>query len=399
MSLTLPRVYSQDHLVWKGSGDGILSLKASYNYLRTSYELQMWCNYLWKKFIPPKFSMTVWRILQHRIPSDDILRSRGICIVSVCALCDNASVSETMDHLFVECVFAQQIWRWLSSLFRLKLPPLYYTSELWDWIVSRRFSPQLFNLWLTISCYAFYSIWKTRNRLRFEDEKPSFRQVQMDTMAHLHFFAKFCPGFVRYGMDRDILVDLGIPWQLGKAPKIIILSWRPPPIDWIKVNTNGLAKGNPGPAACGGVFRNYYGDFFGGFGLALGHQSSFFSKIMAVILAIEIAYNNGWLNLWLESDSLLVVQLLLSDSLLPPWTLHNRWLNCKNLISKMNFRWTHAFREVNSVADALANLDLFCDSLHWWSTYPSSLVACYCSAAIFCSLRAVSPVFMLLPAI
>lgn len=94
---------------------------------------------------------------------------------------------------------------------------------------------------------------------------------------------------------------------------------------------------------------------------------------MAVILAIEIAYDKVWRNLWLENDSLLVVKLLSSDSLLPPWTLHTRRLNCKNLILKMNFRRNYSFRKVNSIADALANLGLFNDSLQWWSSYPSSV--------------------------
>lgn len=49
--------------------------------------------------------------------------------------------------------------------------------------------------------------------------------------------------------DIDLLKDLGIAWNLGKAPYVMILHWRPPPIVWIKVNSDGLAKGNPGAAA------------------------------------------------------------------------------------------------------------------------------------------------------
>lgn len=53
---------------------------------------------------------------------------------------------------------------------------------------------------------------------------------------------------------------------------------------------------------------------------------------------MEIASEKRWHNIWLESDSLLVIHLLLKNSLRPPWLLQNRWLNCKLLISKMNFR-------------------------------------------------------------
>lgn len=124
---------------------------------------------------------------------------------------------------------------------------------------------------------------------------------------------------------------------------------------------------------CRSDFKKSDGDFFGGFGLALGHQSTFFLEIMVVILAVELAFARGWCNLWLESDSLLVIHLLLKDSLCPPWKLLNHWRNCKLLISKMNFRCSHCFRETNRVANVLANLALSCNALHWWSNYPFSI--------------------------
>lgn len=84
-----------------------------------------------------------------------------------------------------------------------------------------------------------------------------------------------------------------------KAPNILILTWHPPMVGWIKVNSNGLAKGN----------------------------------LRAVILAIELAYDHVLLNLWLESDSLLAPYLFLQGSAHPYWVLRNRWYNCRHLIS------------------------------------------------------------------
>ena len=60
-----------------------------------------------------------------------------------------------------------------------------------------------------------------------------------------------------------------------------------------KVNTDGLAKGNPRPAACGGIFRDASGIFLGGFGQFLGHHSSFYAELYAVILAIEFSFAKG----------------------------------------------------------------------------------------------------------
>jgi len=41
--------------------------------------------------------------------------------------------------------------------------------------------------------------------------------------------------------------------------------WDFPIVGWIKVNTKGVARGPPGPAACVGIFRVIRGEYIGGF--------------------------------------------------------------------------------------------------------------------------------------
>ncbi|KAL0294250.1 UNVERIFIED_CONTAM: putative mitochondrial protein [Sesamum calycinum] len=44
-----------------------------------------------------------------------------------------------------------------------------------------------------------------------------------------------------------------------KAPVIHSIQWQPPPPGWMKVNTDGCSRGQPGPSSCGGIFRNCRG--------------------------------------------------------------------------------------------------------------------------------------------
>lgn len=53
------------------------------------------------------------------------------------------------------------------------------------------------------------------------------------------------------------------------------------------------------------------------------------------MFSIEIAAKKGWKNLWLETESQLVV-IAFKDNLLVPWDLQNRWKNCLLLVSSMN---------------------------------------------------------------
>ncbi|CAN6546588.1 unnamed protein product [Malus baccata var. baccata] len=254
------------------------------------------------------------------------------------------------------CDFAQCAWRWLATQFGTIIQPTGSLSDLWLDFLSKRFSPHLRNVWLASGFFLLMAIWKMRNKVKFEGKPPSFSRLCRSTSAWIRQVGALTPGHVRGTLDRQLLVSLGISPNPCKAPSIVPVLWHPPPSSWVKVNTDGLAKGNPGPAACGGVFRDSAGYFLGGFSLCLGHRTSFYAELHAVILAVELAHARGWQNLWLESDSSSVISCFASGSFSPPWSLQTRWNN-----------W-------NAVADKLANLGLLSSSLVWHSTPPIEII-------------------------
>lgn len=73
--------------------------------------------------------------------------------------------------------------------------------------------------------------------------------------------------------------------------------------------------------------------------------------------AIEIAHHKGFHNLLLESDSQLVILAFKSNSVVP-WCLRNRCQNCLVRLSNMKFFVSHIYREGNTCACGLANIDL-----------------------------------------
>lgn len=87
------------------------------------------------------------------------------------------------------------------------------------------------------------------------------------------------------------------------------------------------------------------------------------------MVAIEIADVKNWINLWLETNSMLVF-LAFKSSKIVPWSLRNRWDNCLFLLSRFNFKVSHIYREDNHCADQLANLGLTLPSYSWFNTIP-----------------------------
>ena len=59
------------------------------------------------------------------------------------------------------------------------------------------------------------------------------------------------------GISRHLLIS----WAIG---------WIPPLQGWYKVNTDGAAKGCPGIAGAGGIFRLFSGVSVGSFDVPLG---------------------------------------------------------------------------------------------------------------------------------
>jgi ribonuclease HI len=222
------------------------------------------------------------------------------------------------------------------------------------------------------------SIWYSRNQKRFADKSIPLTSAINLVIANVSLTGKFAKCHAYSSIPEFmILKALHVPLKFPKAPVIKEVLWQPPILDWIKCNSDGASAGNPGNSSCGGIFRNSEANFCGAFAYNLGIQSSLYAEIMGAILAIELAHHKGWNSLWLETDSMLVLNAFKSTSTVP-YSLRNRWNNCIFFLSRMNFFVSHIFREGNKCADTLANLGLSLppSSSHtWWSSLPAALFA------------------------
>jgi ribonuclease HI len=141
-------------------------------------------------------------------------------------------------------------------------------------------------------------------------------------------------------------------------------------LNWYKCNIDGASNGNPGIAACGGIFRNHDADFIYGFAEPLGITSSYVAELSGAMRAIEIAFQKNWTHLWIESNSSSVVAAFKNSDTQVAYSLRNRWKNVLFMVSEMNCVITHIYREGNQVADLLANFGLSVPSLAFWTDIP-----------------------------
>ena len=231
--IELPMVEIEDERIWSPADNGLMSLKAAYTFHAPDGQHTSWGKIIWNSAIPPSKSLLIWRIFHNRLPTDENLISRSICIPSIYNLCFQQP--ESTKHLFVECSFANHIWSWLSSLLNSNAS-ISSGDDLIN-LMNKQCSPQCKVVTLSAIINAVNAIWFARNQIRFNNTKIHWRSSITRIKAYVNLSGNFTNKVSSHYMS-----DFVIHWT--------------PIFDWIKFNTDGAASGMSGLAGSGGIFRN-----------------------------------------------------------------------------------------------------------------------------------------------
>jgi hypothetical protein len=112
-SLHLPTGHLPDVLVWAHASDGFLTSKMALSFLHPTSTLLPWAEHIWCPAVPPSHSFIFWRLHNGKMPTEENLRAQGCIVVSIFTLC--LSADESLDHLFLRCPFALNLWNWTSG--------------------------------------------------------------------------------------------------------------------------------------------------------------------------------------------------------------------------------------------------------------------------------------------
>lgn len=358
----IPRCGDKDQLIWQHTDSGALTFKDAFLFSQPRGIALHWAKLIWNPFIPPSKTFILWRLIHNKLPTDEHLWDRGCTVVSMCSLCGMAS--ETSKHLFLYYNFATALWAWLSGITRCPVDRSSIFSVLS--ILDRQWSTHLQHTIIAAITSVIWVIWHCRNGVRFDNIFTPLHSAIHLIVATVSLSGSLNSGHMFSSMEElRILHSLCIQGHRASAPSITPVLWHPPINHWIKCNTDGAAKGDPGPAGCEGIFRDHSATILGCFASNLGVSYSLHAELVGAMFAIELPFDKGWHNLWLECDSMLVVSAFSNVSLVP-WHIRNRWKNCIYLTRQIQFRVSHIFREDNTCADKLASYSVSSHGFTWW---------------------------------
>ncbi|KAG7559018.1 Reverse transcriptase zinc-binding domain [Arabidopsis thaliana x Arabidopsis arenosa] len=332
---------AKDRISWGESQNGEFTVQSAYALITRDQALRpnmsAFYRRVWRVTAPERVRVFLWLLGNQAIMTNEERHRRHLCDSNICQVCKGGV--ETIIHILRDCPAMAGIW---TRIVPVRRRHEFFNKSLLEWMYDNLCDGVLVDdiPWATMFAMAIWWGWKwrcgnifgengkCRDRVRFVRELA--KEV---TMAHV---------------SREELVG-----RRGRVERRI--GWVPPTGDWMKLNTDGASKGNPGLAAAGGVLRDGDGNWCGGFAVNLGKCSAPLAELWGVYYGLYIAWERRVPHVILEVDSELVVGFL-KTGIRESHPLSFLVRLCHGFISKdWTVRIDHVYREANCLADGLAN--------------------------------------------
>ncbi|CAJ2675557.1 unnamed protein product [Trifolium pratense] len=340
-----------------GGSSSVFSVSAMYEQL-CNFDSQncdtLWQS-VWKLHVAERVRCFVWLLLHDRLLTNYRKSRMGIGH-AMCRYCGN--IEETSLHALRDCALVVPFW---LQVVPAKDRGSFFMEEIQQWIhTNMRKCGKRSNgrAWCDFWATACHSLWMWRNK-EIHDEhfvRPVHSVQQVTKRVEEYYQASKVNGIL--GCREGMLVQIG---------------WQPPNGSFVKLNTDGARKNN-GRAGCGGVIRGSQGEWLGGFAKGVGSCSAFVAELLGVYEGLSYARRMGFMFIELNIDSAMVVQVINTGRLKSPFGL----TLVKNIRRLVDMEWevhiTHAYRESNQCADALANIGCSIDKeTIYYETCPSQI--------------------------
>ncbi|XP_070021835.1 uncharacterized protein [Nicotiana sylvestris] len=335
---------------WMLETRGYFSVKSAWEYTRRRDEPRIAYRMIWVKGLPFKIAFFMWKVWKAKLPLDDFLKRVGYCMPSKCWCCIQPD-EESLQHLFFRSEIAKTTWKYFLSRAGITVEGLILhqaITKCWTANVCLRLKPVMQSL---PSCIV-WELWKRRNSMKYSDAVTT-SSVIYQVSSNLQALVKVR----KRGMDmvphkwQDLLTMMENFTPKLKVTKVM---WEFPSAGWLKVNTDGASRGNPGRSSIGFCIRNENGDIVKSGGKEIEETTNTVAEAKAMVEALRLCRFQQYSHVWLQTDSMLLKKII--DGIWkPPWIISDQVEEMMQLMNEGNYKVTHIHREGNKLADHLAN--------------------------------------------
>ncbi|XP_077226482.1 uncharacterized protein LOC143859716 [Tasmannia lanceolata] len=208
-------------------------------------------------------------------------------------------------------------------------------------------------------CMVVSMIWRERNS-RLYGKPPCHKKSTLHSclsVIHSRFAHLHLDDFISRN-NVATAANFGLPC-IHERTSAVFCSWTRPALEVYKLNTDAAVRNGIG--GIGGLIRNSVGEVQVMFSLRSGSEEIHLLEMKAILHGITLARTEGYNSIWIESDSLLAVNVLL-EKWDCPWKAIPIVEEIRDALRNTpNWKLSHIWREANGAADFLSKPDCCCE--------------------------------------
>ncbi|RYQ82873.1 hypothetical protein Ahy_B10g101452 [Arachis hypogaea] len=288
--------------------------------------------------------MFLWKAMHGILPVNASLYHREIAKISFCSICQQAD--ETVEHALLLCPWTRAVWFRSSLQF---LPTVHNVTSFGSWVINtiakikRETAKDQEKILCKLGCVC-WCIWKERNQHIFQQSQVKPEKV---IFASEHLAVEFYNAIEKINNENRS--------GGGRSTEKKRVTWRPPPKDWLKVNTDAAFHRETGMAASAVVARDWRGKIVSGLTTTFKSTSCLAVEAQAYREALILIKNLQLGKCIIETDCLPLVQAIKAKiSLAETDAIIRDTLHLLNEAPAVGVTWTP--RDGNKLAHQLASM-------------------------------------------
>ncbi|XP_013589640.1 PREDICTED: uncharacterized protein LOC106298091 [Brassica oleracea var. oleracea] len=182
LSLKPSKTGAPNKLIWLGTTSGEYTTRSGYKTALKEQNANLedplatdinWVRYIWKIETAPKVKLFLWKVFCAALPVGSNLAARNITNSTLCNLCNT---TESTNHLFLQCNFAQKVWSLAPFSQSVDVRGLVDLASCWHSLCTLECLPPS-GVSGQLAPWILWGIWLARNNLIFNNKQSSPEEV------------------------------------------------------------------------------------------------------------------------------------------------------------------------------------------------------------------------------
>ncbi|KAL4632807.1 hypothetical protein ACB092_04G077300 [Castanea dentata] len=165
----------------------------------------------------------LWLSIQNSVPTCEVLGSRGFTLDTIYPICQKEA--ETLQHILRDCHYARNFWNKLGVPAECRS---YFLEDMGEWLHLNctSMSSQHDIPWKITFPMGVWHLWLHRNA-------DIFRKGIVDDEFYMQCRQKVAEFFA-----------IAVEGKVQAEKHLQAISWQKPPAGWVKLNSDGSARGS-----------------------------------------------------------------------------------------------------------------------------------------------------------